>query len=391
MSPYQSQNAFGPILQRLDQVEETYQSWLWPGRIPLGAITTIVGFGGEGKSFFSCAVASAVSRGSKFCDGATAPHGAVIVMAGEDLPQNLKSRYEANGADLAKIILLAGQRIYTKAGITETNITLRDIDLIRQAVDQTPVARLLIIDPIGDFIPGINSDKDNEVRALLNPIAHLAHERNLAVLLICHRKKSAGDRADNAALGSVAFTAKARAVHHILVDPNDDAHPSLRRRLLLPGKINVQAQASGLAFQIAPPDGVVHWQPDPVTQTADAMLRLASAKAKAERSADPTLINDADIWLRDALKDGPRLARELTVEARADGIAARTLRQAKLRLKIAHSRVATRGGYLWYPPGATPGEQPAGMPQSPAAPQIPPPRPMTWAEKVLSDHQKRYG
>ena len=75
-------------------------------------------------------------------------------MAGEDLPSKLKLRYQANNADLGKIALLQGQRIYTKNGPAETNITLRDINLIREAIDRMPNVKLLIIDPIGDFIPG---------------------------------------------------------------------------------------------------------------------------------------------------------------------------------------------------------------------------------------------
>ena len=35
----------GPILSPLDQIEIVEGAWLWPGRIPLGAITTLVGFG----------------------------------------------------------------------------------------------------------------------------------------------------------------------------------------------------------------------------------------------------------------------------------------------------------------------------------------------------------
>jgi hypothetical protein len=107
---------YDPILTQLDKVEDATTLWLWPGKIPLGAITTLVGFGGEGKSFLSCAIASAVSRGGLLGDGSSAPLGSVIVMAGEDLPEKLKIRYRANGADLEKITLLEGQRVYTRNG-----------------------------------------------------------------------------------------------------------------------------------------------------------------------------------------------------------------------------------------------------------------------------------
>ena len=128
---------YGPILTKFNKIEIQENDWLWPSRIPLGAITTLIGFGGEGKSFFACSVACAVSRGALLPDGAPAPQGDVVVMAGEDLPSKLRLRYEANGADLERVTLLEGQRIYTKNGPADVNLTLRDIDQIREAVDRT--------------------------------------------------------------------------------------------------------------------------------------------------------------------------------------------------------------------------------------------------------------
>ena len=78
-----------PILNPLDQIEIVTDAWLWPGEF-LGAITTLVGYGGEGKSFLACAVASAVSRGGTFPDGSPAPQGGVVIMAGEDSPSKLR-------------------------------------------------------------------------------------------------------------------------------------------------------------------------------------------------------------------------------------------------------------------------------------------------------------
>ena len=347
-----SASPIGPILSPLDQIEIVEGAWLWPGRIPLGAITTLVGYGGEGKSFLACAVASAVSRGGAFPDGAPAPQGGVVIMAGEDSPSKLRLRYTANGADLSQVKLLQGQRIYTKNGLVEICVTLRDMDQIRAALDQTPNIKLLIVDPVGDFIPGINSDKDNEVRALLNPLAQLAQERQLAVLLICHRKKGAGDRADNAALGSVAFTSKARAVHHVILDPYDTAHPAARRRLFLPGKMNDQQQSQGLAFKIISPDGpasagIVEWEKDTIENSADAVIQYAAAKARANRSTNPDAITDAIRWLTEALKEGPRPVRDLASDAKVEGIGAYPLRRARESLGVLHSKIGSRGIYIW--------------------------------------------
>jgi hypothetical protein len=43
----------GPVLTCLADVEPRPVSWLWPGRIPLGRITLLVGRPGEGKSFLT--------------------------------------------------------------------------------------------------------------------------------------------------------------------------------------------------------------------------------------------------------------------------------------------------------------------------------------------------
>jgi putative DNA primase/helicase len=391
----------GPILSPLDQIAIEEGAWLWPGRIPLGAITTLVGYGGEGKSFLACAVASALSRGGTFPDGSPAPQGAVVIMAGEDSPSKLRQRYNANGADLREVKLLQGQRIYTKHGLVETNITLRDIDQIRIAIEQTQSVKLLIIDPIGDFIPGINSDKDNEVRAILNPLAQLAQERKLAVLMICHRKKGAGDRADSAALGSVAFTSKARAVHHVILDPYDTAHPAERRRLFLPGKMNDQKQTEGLAFKILAPDGVMEWEKHPINNSADAVMQYAAAKSRAERATNPQALNETESWLREALKNGPRRVSDLVAEARLEGIQPRTLRDAKFRLGVTHTRIPSQGAYVWNPPANRPATSPGSPPpaatsatshESPPPPPPPPPTiPLTWAERVLLEHAQKYG
>lgn len=383
--PSPDYNPTGAILTDLHDVKDLSQTWLWPGRIPLGAITTIVGYGGEGKSFFSCAVASIVSRGRTFCDGAAAPLGSVVVMAGEDLPAKLKKRYEVNGADLKKVTLIEGRRIFTNQGPIEWTITLRDIDVIRAAIQQRGDTKLLIVDPIGDFIPGVNSDKDNEVRALLNPLAQLAKEFSLAVLLICHRKKSAGDRADNAALGSVAFTAKARAVHHVMVDPDDDAHPSTRRRLLLPGKLNDQEQATGIAYRIKAPDGLVEWDSKPLTITADAAMRLAAAKAKAERASDPQALSDAENWLRGALTTGARAARDVILEGKVEGLTARMLRRAREKLGVQSVRNGFQSGYIWELPTQT--EDKATSPSIPPAVKAPT-KPVTLREFVAA---QRFG
>lgn len=343
----------GPILLRFDQIESHDEPWLWQGRIPLGSITTLVGFGGEGKSLLSSAIAAHVTRGLPFIDGAACPQGSVVVLAGEDRPKTLRKRYEASGADIVKVHLLRGQLVYTRREMTEVAITLRDIETIREAVADVGDCKLLVIDPIGDFIPGIDSNKDNEVRSLLTPLAALAEEQQLAVLMISHRKKASGDRADNMALGSVAFTAKARSVLHIMADPTD-SRPNGKRKLILPGKCNDADPPPGIAFEITPPDGKIEWYSEPTKLTASEVLRIAYAKHKANHGPDAEARLHAETYLKAVLKDGPVWAKALIDEAKeAEGISQITLRRAQKRLGIVAYRPRVPGAWAWKLPTTT--------------------------------------
>jgi putative DNA primase/helicase len=343
----QSSSKPGPILLRFDHIDGRDEPWLWQGRIPLGSITTLVGYGGEGKSLLSSAIAAHVTRGTPFIDHTPCPQGAVVVLAGEDRPKTLKKRYETSGADIAKVHLLRGQLVYNRRDLTEVAITLRDIDAIRVALEQVGDCKLLIVDPIGDFIPGIDSNKDNEVRSLLSPLAALAEEHELAVLMISHRKKNSGDRADNMALGSVAFTAKARSVLHLMADPTDQRCAG-KRKLILPGKCNDADPPLGLAFEITPPDGKIEWASEPTTLTATEALRIAYAKHKANHGPDAEARLEAEAFLRSALQNGPRWAKELFAEAKeGEGISQMTLRRAQKRLGVVSYRPRTPGAWAW--------------------------------------------
>ena len=76
----------GPILTCLADVEPRPVSWLWPGRIPLGRITLLVGRPGEGKSFLTTDAAARVTTGTPWPDGSDCPQGSVILISAEDDP-----------------------------------------------------------------------------------------------------------------------------------------------------------------------------------------------------------------------------------------------------------------------------------------------------------------
>lgn len=93
--------------------------------------------------------------------------------------------------------------------------TLADLPALEAALGGLNAPRLCIIDPIGSFLGGkVDAHRDNEVRAVLAPIAMLAERYGIAVLVVAHHSKSSAGRADDLILGSRAFTGLARAVLH---------------------------------------------------------------------------------------------------------------------------------------------------------------------------------
>src|SRR4051812_14346472 len=87
-----------PVLE----IEPAPQRWLWPDRIPLGAITVLDGDLGQGKSAMTLDLAARVSRGDvmPFTTTTPGPAGVVLIQAEDDLSTRILPALAAAGADL---------------------------------------------------------------------------------------------------------------------------------------------------------------------------------------------------------------------------------------------------------------------------------------------------
>jgi hypothetical protein len=335
----------GPILTCLADVEPREVSWLWPGRIPLGRITLLVGRPGEGKSFITIDAAARVTRGKPWPDGSDCPQGTVILISAEDDPaETIRPRLDAHDADVRRVHLLTAVRRVDGGGHSERLITLADVDAIEASLMKLPECKLIVVDPIGSVLGGgTDAHRDNEVRGVLAPIAKLAEKHGAAVLLVAHRRKSAGNFADDLALGSRAFTGIARAVWHVTRD-----HENKSRRLLLPGKNNLAREGNGLAFSIEGEPARVAWDRDPVAMNADDALMAECQGRENKPGPDAEAMNAASDWLLAELARGPRLAKQLQEEWRnGHGGSKRTLDRAKQKLAIEAYRMEVPGPWWW--------------------------------------------
>ena len=198
----------------------------------------------------------------------------------------------------------------------------------------------MVISPLSAYLGSRDSYKDAEIRGILTPLAALAERRRVAIIGIMHLTKDQQRRLVNRAQGSIAFVAQARTV---LVVGKDANTPD--RRLLAGVKSNLGRDAPALAFRIT--DAGLIWEAGPIEGTAEALLATDEPASRAEcRERD-----EAMTFLRGLLADGPVASKQVMADAKANGIAQRTLWRAKSELEIVAERSKGQtGAWFWMLP-----------------------------------------
>lgn len=227
-------------------------TWLFPGYLPGGELAALAGAGGAGKTSVALALAVAKAGGLPLPLGASAgsradvvgPTG-VLYMTAENHPAKvLRPRLEAEalrqtGGDKAQTQAIL-ERIFIVQGVVtlpdgaplgedladvaqrpDAVVLPRDTDLLRVTIREHAIG-LVIVDPVISF-----SEHDLDVlhpadmRKLLDPLALLAQEEDIAVWALLHFTKAVGTAVIMRISLSRQMTDTARAVGVVLEDPND--------------------------------------------------------------------------------------------------------------------------------------------------------------------------
>lgn len=337
------------IVHRLSDVQPEELEWLWPGRIPLGKLTLLAGDPGLGKSFVTCDIAARVSSGRPWPDDSAwkQPAGSVAMFNCEDgLADTIRPRLDRAGADVSKIVAIEGIKVHdSETGeARQRGFTLAaDLPRLERVVADLADCRLIVIDPISAYLGDADSHKNAEVRALLAPLTELAERFRVSVLMVTHLAKGTGLKAIYRSMGSLGFAATARAVWHVAKSPDDDA-----RRLILPAKMNLAPDPTGLAYRIE--QGAVCWEADPIKMNADELLAI---EANAKPDSDRSQRDDAAEWLRDTLANGPMPSKEVIADGREHGHAEKTLRRAFNDIIGGKpTKMGMNGGWMWSLPAS---------------------------------------
>jgi len=338
--PASEQAQPGAVLRCIADIEKQELLWLWPGRIPLGKLTLLIGDPGLGKSLVTIDIGSRVTRGSVFPDGAPCESGSVIILSAEDdAADTIRPRLEAASADISRVHVLEAVRVQLSDGsLTEKAFSLEtDVAHLEAVLRAHPDVRLIVIDPVSAYLGGVDSHSNAEVRGLLTPLAKLAASYRVSVLCVTHLRKSAGP-AVHRAIASIAFAATARAAWAVAPDPEGED-----RKLLVQVKQNLSASIGGLAFRIEAPSGTatVAWESGAVALPANEVLNVDYREDHSERKA-------AEEWLRDYLADGPAAAGQAIRAAHGVGFSTTTLRRAATSLRVKTRKLGGRGaGWEW--------------------------------------------
>jgi hypothetical protein len=164
-----------------------------------------------------------------------------------------------------------------------------DLEIIRRGIDRVE-AQLVVIDPLSAFLSsGVNSHRDQDVRRALAPLAKLAEETGVAVVVVRHLTQSPGGNPLYRGQGSIGIIGAARSALLVAKHPKDEG-----LRVLAPLKSNLTKPAPSLTFALV--------------ESANGAVRL-EWKGTTEHTAAALLAAPADPEERSALEEAKEFLR----------------------------------------------------------------------------------
>jgi len=339
------------VLVRASQIECTAINWLWPQRIVGDGLTIITGPVGISKSLISVDAAARVTTGGKWPDGTGhAPQGSVLLFGAEDdAGKVVVPRLMAAGADLDRVHVCQGTVIGDDDDEPAAVILERHIGELRAALDEVEDCRLIVFDPLPDYIAA-DENKSSEVRAALVPLARLAQEKNVAVLAVLHQNKKNDLTTVQRIAGSGAFAQIARVVLSIGIHPDDADSESGKRRVMLVSKNNYGERDVGQAYEIESrandQPGIV-WHAGTLTMDADQIARRPTGGQDHESKRGEAV--DA---LREMLAMGEKNAGAVVEGLQDAGFGRRQIDHAANALNVIKRKM--RDGWYWRLPAREP-------------------------------------
>ena len=293
--------------------------------LPRGMVSILGGVSGAGKTSLALDICARLTKGEK-------PSTVIYLTAENDPNKVLRPRAEAMGADL--------QRLYFQDG---ASYAMGDEELSNLCRAIRP--DLLVFDPIQSYLgQGVQMNRAEQVRPLLDGLGSLAKELDMAVLLISHMSKpgpgvcSALDRL----LGSSDFRNAARS---ILIVGRDPENPD--SRVFAHAKNSLGIPGESQRYHICE-NGTVAYD-GPCALTADRIIQETGAGQPRTRPA-ATLNAAVEALDKQLGFVGWVEAGEVYRLCAQRGFSERTMRNARIALGLKVLRLGKHENmkYYWF-------------------------------------------
>ena len=342
----------------LAEVKEEKINWLWYPFFARGELTIVEGDPGVGKSYMVQMVAKALCDNDKLPDAsrlrvnggksmkiqfnhAKDVDGPVVYFDMENNAATVtKKRMRNNG-------LIRYDRFYQE----ETPFSIDNVrvfDQVLEAVEKLKPS-LIVFDTINTYIGKADTHNSAETQQAFAQFKLIARKFNCCVVAIRHLTKGSRDgKAIYRGQGSIAFTGMARVVLSVGVSPLDS-----NERICAVTKLNVAKQPPALVFSIdSLPDTLAdqdrsrfRWH-EWCNITSDELLEAKMDKRTSEAALD------AEAFVLERLSTGDVESGQLSADAEARGISARTLRRVLAKLGAQSIRKRFGGKTSWRLRGA---------------------------------------
>jgi hypothetical protein len=95
-----------PSLIRMSSLAASPRQWLWQDRIPTGCLTVLNGDPGVNRSTLTCEIAARITTGrGMYGSDVAVPPGGVVLLQGEDIPDEVHARLRACGANFDRVFV----------------------------------------------------------------------------------------------------------------------------------------------------------------------------------------------------------------------------------------------------------------------------------------------
>ena len=358
--------ALAEVLETIDlsDVRARPIDWLWRGYIPLRKLTILDGDPGLGKSTVLLDLACRGSIGGQAPTGE--PIGdaftTIYVTVEDDAEDTILPRILKAGGDPSRFRLL--RKLSLPLQIDRLEATANNLK-----------ARLIVIDPLMAYLgDAVKTNDDHLVRRALEPLADMAARLDVAVVLIRHLNKRAGDDAIYRGGGSIGFTGLARSVLAVGRDPDDHD-----RMILAPIKLNVARRPPSLAYRIVA-DGdyepaYIAWD-GTSDRTAEDLIGRTRDEVKG-RSKTAELANAMRELLESDGGSMPAGRACRSLEEEGFNLGSRdNLKRARVQAGVDSTKDGFAGGWVWTlrtsaqrsDPSVPSGADPSKGPKSPKRP-----------------------